>query len=289
MELIETAATVYGALQAVKQPGRSFLTNFFPSRPKIESWVARRELSLATRGATALFLRRDSDFLHLYFFTDGPEGLRDSLRALLGSEGGTIVSDLLGREGDLGLVDAAFASNGFSRHTRLIRLARVAEDPAPSAVEPGVECAEPSDAAAITAVLHGAFDRYAEQLPVQQEIRDAAADRRILLVRSADAIAGLLFYEVDGFSSVLRYWLVGAGFRDQRVGARLIRSYFALCPAVKRFTLWVLADNENAMARYRNYGYGPDGLIDQVMIRRQAPDAGVRPGMTAKGGQNGQN
>jgi hypothetical protein len=39
---------------------------------------------------------------------------------------------------------------------------------------------------------------------------------------------------------------------------------------VKLFNLWVLSDNKNAMARYRNYGYAPDGLIDQVMIRRLA-------------------
>ena len=106
---------------------------------------------------------------------------------------------------------------------------------------------------------------------------------------SLAAIMGLLFFEVDGLTSVLRYWLVGAGFRDQRVGARLIRSYFASCPAVKRFTLWVRSDNETALAKYRNYGYAADGLVDQVVIRRQTTAAGAGPGTTAKGGSLGQN
>jgi predicted N-acetyltransferase YhbS len=270
MRLVENVAEVYEALQTAKQPGRSFVTNFFPSRPKLESWIGRRELSLAAGERGAFLLRRDADFSHLYFLAADLEGLRPSLSAFLVSEPGTIVADLLGREDEVGTMEDALADNGFSRYARLIRVSREAASPAPAAIEPGVEHAEPADAAAITAMLHNAFDRYAEQLPVQQEIREAAANRSILVVRSAEAIAGLLFFETYGLTSVLRYWLVDPGSRNQRVGARLIRSYFASCQSVKLFNLWVLSDNKNAMARYRNYGYAPDGLIDQVMIRRLA-------------------
>ncbi|NTV75013.1 MAG: GNAT family N-acetyltransferase, partial [Holophaga sp.] len=65
----------------------------------------------------------------------------------------------------------------------------------------------------------------------------------------------------------LRYWLVDPGHRDRGIGARLIRDYFHRNPAVTRYLLWVLDSNADAIAKYGHYGYAPDGLVDQVMIR----------------------
>jgi hypothetical protein len=265
---VETSEDVYRILQTVKQHARGFVTNFFPSRPKLESWIGRRELSVTTAEAGALFLRRDADFLHLYFFAADLESLRVSLGTLLVSEPGTIVADILGREDEAGPMAGALAANGFSCYTRLIRLARVSAGCPPEPVQPGVEYALARDAEAITRMLHTSFDRYAEQLPVLEEIRKAVAAQQILVVRNAGGIAGLLFFEVEGFTSVLRYWLVDTSFRNQKVGSRLIRSYFAACAPARRFILWVLADNQNAIVRYQGYGYRPDRLTDRVLIRR---------------------
>jgi ribosomal protein S18 acetylase RimI-like enzyme len=267
---VETSDDVYRILQTVKQRARGFVTNFFPSRPKLESWIGRRELSVTTAGAGALFLRRGADFSHLYFFAADIESLCVSLGAFLAAEPGTIVADILGREGEINAMADALAASGFSHYTRLIRLARLSSGCPPTAVQPGVEYAGVQDAKAITRMLHTTFDRYAEQLPVLEEIQEAAAVQRILVVRNAGEIAGLLFFEVEGFTSVLRYWLVDSGFRNQRVGSRLIRSYFAACAPARRFILWVLSDNQNAIVRYEGHGYRPDRLTDRVMIRRGA-------------------
>ena len=96
----------------------------------------------------------------------------------------------------------------------------------------------------------------------------AATDRKIMVIRSGATIAGLLFFEATGQSSLLRHWVVDPARRDQRVGARLIRRYFAECTDVRRFLLWVISDNDNAIDRYVHYGYQRDGLINQVLIRR---------------------
>jgi hypothetical protein len=47
-----------------------------------------------------------------------------------------------------------------------------------------------------------------------------------------------------------------------------MRRYFAHCNDVRRFLLWVISDNHNAIGRYHHYGYHQDGLIDQILIRR---------------------
>jgi ribosomal protein S18 acetylase RimI-like enzyme len=268
MITVETSEDVYRILQTVKQHVRGFVTNFYPSRSKLESWIGRRELSVTTAEAGALFLRRDADFSHLYFFAADLESLRVSLGTFLVSEPGTIVADLLGREDEAGPMANALAASGFSQYSRLIRLARLSAGGPPQAIQPGVEFAEAHDAEAVTRMLRTSFDHYAEQLPDLEEIRKAVAAQRILVVRSAGEIAGLLFFEVEGLTSVLRYWLVDTRFRNQKVGSRLIRSYFAACATARRFILWVLSDNQNAIGRYEGYGYRPDRLTDRVLIRR---------------------
>ena len=66
-------------------------------------------------------------------------------------------------------------------------------------------------------------------------------------------------------TSSIRYWVVAAGFQSRRLGASLIRHYFASQAGVRRFLLWVNAGNENAVAKYCHYGYSADGLIDHVL------------------------
>jgi ribosomal protein S18 acetylase RimI-like enzyme len=126
--------------------------------------------------------------------------------------------------------------------------------------------AERADVPTILNLLVGAFDRYAEQLPTAAEIESAVAAGQIFVVRMDDTLAGLLFFETQGMTSTLRYWLVTEGFRDRHVGAALMRHYLATQSAVRRFLLWVIASNDNAVQKYRRYGFAPDGLVDQVLV-----------------------
>jgi hypothetical protein len=98
------------------------------------------------------------------------------------------------------------------------------------------------------------------------EIEEALTARQILALKCDGALAALLFFETQGFTSTVRYWVVAERFRSNRFGATLIRHYFASHPAVRRFILWVTADNENAVQKYRHYGYAPDGLVDYVLV-----------------------
>ena len=115
-------------------------------------------------------------------------------------------------------------------------------------------------------LLEAAFDRYADQLPMPYEIEAAIEARQILVVRREGAIGALLFFETQGLTSTVRYWVVAEAFRAHKLGSVLIRHYFAAQSAARRFILWVTADNENAVSKYRHYGYSPDGLIDHVLV-----------------------
>jgi hypothetical protein len=75
----------------------------------------------------------------------------------------------------------------------------------------------------------------------------------------------LLVFSSDGLTTTLRFWLVPAEFRGMGLGDLLLRRYFAECAASRRFILWVHCGNDDALRRYLDYGYCPDGAIDRIM------------------------
>jgi hypothetical protein len=104
------------------------------------------------------------------------------------------------------------------------------------------------------------------------EIEAAVQAHQILVAKHEGALAGLLHFETQGVTSTLRFWAVADEFRALKFGSALIRQYFAVNSAVKRFNLWVAADNVNAVQKYGHYGYTPDGLVDYVLANELVPE-----------------
>jgi GNAT superfamily N-acetyltransferase len=113
-------------------------------------------------------------------------------------------------------------------------------------------------------LLLRSFDCRAEQIPMLYEVEAAAAAGQIWVARYAGGLAGLLFFETQGFSSLLRYWLVAPELRTQRLGSALMRRYLAEQPAVRRFLLWVAASNPEAIVKYEHFDFAREGLVDYV-------------------------
>jgi len=266
---VSSVAVIYEQMDRARRAG-PLVTNFYPVPAKLQRSIERGELFSMTAGGVLFVLRRDRDFLHLSFVAGAAAELAGALRELVASVAETVTVDVLGPRERVAELAELFAQAGFRGHRALHRMTKTTtqgETP-PAAPDPEVVLAGPGDAAALAAMLEAALDRHAEQIPDQDEMARAASDRQVLVVRSGAEIAGLLFFEVTGQSSLLRHWLVAPAHRDQRIGARLMRRYFADCKDVRRFLLWVISDNHNAIDRYRHYGYQQDGLIDQVLIRR---------------------
>jgi hypothetical protein len=126
--------------------------------------------------------------------------------------------------------------------------------------------ADAADRKGILELLDASFDPRADQLPTLPEIDTAIESRQMLAIKSNGAMAALLFFETQGFTSTIRYWVVAEQFRSRRCGGALMRYYLETQSAVRRFILWVVADNANAVQKYQHYGYAADGLVDQVLV-----------------------
>src|SRR5262249_25874678 len=140
-----------------------------------------------------------------------------------------------------------------------------------SASSAEITFAQPQDSKAILHLLQASFNRYADQLPAPYELQEAVANNHILAAKKEETLGGFLFFETQGLTSTVRYWVVDEQFRSLRLGSALMRHYFAAQKAVRRFILWVTAKNENALQKYRHYNYAPDGLVDHVLANALIP------------------
>ena len=273
MSPLTTVAQVFDAVQQAKAGASAFCTNFFPAQGKLQAWINHGELFGELRDRSAFFLRNDRDFGHLYFCASDIATLQQHISALPCLKTERVAVDLVGREAALRELLNAVESGGFRPYTRLLRLARPGEPAQPPSAAEGAEVFYPerTDCQSILNLLESAFDRYADQLPALYELEAAMAARQVLAIKCDGALAALLFFETQGLTSTVRFWVVDPRFRSHRFGSALMRHYFAAHHSVRRFVLWVTAANENAVSKYRHYGYAPDGLVDHVLVNWNAP------------------
>lgn len=259
---------VMDAIQQAKAGAADFRTNFFPTQPKLESWVARRELWGIVRDGASFFFRKDRDFWHFYFCVGNLPLLRKEAALLSEMKYERVVADLIGSESANAEMYAALQSAGLRPYARLQRMSRAAwleqSNVAPAGFE--IVHASKADAPMILELIEGHFDRFSQQLPALCDLESAAEKHQILSAKLDGQIGALLFFETQGLASTIRFWLVDNNFRARRLGSALLLAYFATHNQVRRFTLWVNCNNEDAIRKYRHYGYASDGLLDQVLV-----------------------
>ena len=270
MSSLQTPGQVLDAVQKAKAGATAFCTNFFPVESKLQAWIQRGELIAEEHPGAAFFFRMDRDFRHFYFCAASLMALEQGMAAAPGLKTERVIADLVGNESAMNQLLPVLEQAGFRRYAQLQRLARVGR---PEAGGDGLLAAfaGKADCPVVLGLIEASFDRYGEQLPLTYELEAAIESREVLVVKRDGNLAGLLFFETQGMTSTVRFWMVAEKFRGQRVGSALMQHYFQTQTAVRRFTLWVDARNENAIQKYRHYGYAPDGLIDHVLANEMIP------------------
>jgi len=261
------------AIQRVKASSPAFCTNFFPVQKKLEAWIEHGELLIESRTGAVFFFRKDRDLWHLFFCAADVETLLRQVETVDELERWAITTDVVGNEAAVGGMIGAMEGAGFRRYSQLQRMVRSAQPLGAKSASPSAEIsfAERADCALVMELLDASFDRFADLLPAAYEIEAALEQKQVLAVKAGSRLAAMLYFETQGFSSTLRYWAVSEPFRAQRYGSALMRRYFETQSAVRRFLLWVVAGNRNAVEKYEHYGYRADGLIDHVLANRLVP------------------
>jgi len=226
-------------------------------------------MNMAAGNGAVFFFRKDRDFEHFYFCAADAAALERELAALPQISSARLTLDLVGSEAAIQPQIDILQKSGFKPHARLMRLSRSAQAGATAAPQVPKDfmlgIADESDSAEVLKLIETCFNPLADQLPAPYEMQDAVADRQIIVVKQSGKVGAALFFETQGLTSVLRYWVVAEPFRSQKLGSALMQRYFKSQDGVVRFILWVSAANTDALPKYEHFGYKPDGLVDQIM------------------------
>lgn len=273
MSPVHSVEEVFAGIQNARKGNVDFCTNFFPAQAKLQAWITHGELLTIGGDGTTFFLRKDRDLWHFYFCAASPALLRREVMAVSELQTERVVTDVVGNKSALGELLVLLQSVGFRRYAQLERMARVGrKEEFPSAnCNLQVVCAQQSDCPSILNLIESAFDRYAEQLPMSYEVESVVQQGQIFVAKEHETLGGLLFFETQGLASTVRFWVVDERFRARRVGSALMMHYFKTQNAVRRFTLWVNSDNDDAIEKYGHFGYAPDGLVDYVLANQMIP------------------
>ena len=243
------------------------VTNFFPDEVRMSAWCRDGVFYGVRHGDTQFFVRRQPTFSNVYFVSRSVGALGEDWKTFASENGsGKWIVDLIGPDRVRQPLEDVMSSVGFSRLTTLQRMGRKTpedvEEPSPD-----VECATLKDAEKIKELLDEFFIAEEEQIPSLEEIRKWIEAQSLYVIRGgvANPIDGFVIFDLSPAMLYLRYWFVHPSARGKGVGGRLLKAMFAAGRTTKRQYFWVKTDNENAIKRYRHYGFEFEPMKDVVM------------------------
>ena len=244
---------------------RGFLTNFFLDPVKHRLWIEKGDCMDECVGSTLFIIKQSPFFWNVFYCSTSLDEFRNDLSVFLAEHPSTtMMFDIVGRDIQCQPMVELLQNKGCMEAASLVRMTRMAEpfDYKPDAT---VRKATVIDIPQVSRMLHEYFDAQTEQIPYDEELLNYALQGRVLVCEEKGRIAGFLIYELNATTLYLRYWFTHPDFRDRKVGSRLLRRFFEEGRDTKRQLFWVFRTNENAIKRYRHYGFAEENMYDFVM------------------------
>ncbi|WP_282125705.1 GNAT family N-acetyltransferase [Marinifilum flexuosum] len=267
MKIIKSFEEIMLGIKSVRDFKEKYYTNFFPNKDQIELWIEKASLYKIDKfNGVVFFIRKNESFNSLYFVAKSEESLSNgiSLAANFFEETCTVI-DLIGKGTELSRLNDIFKNYKFVEYTSLTRMSRVINEDEDFKNDISIDFANTNDVQEIKILLDTYFDPLSEQIPFKEEILNWIKKNHILVKREDNLIVGFVIFDLIGMTSYLRYWFVHPEYRDKKIGSALLNKYFFLSSGCKKQMFWVINDNENAIKRYKHYGFEMESLNDIIL------------------------
>lgn len=242
-----------------------FVTNFFPDPIKNGVWIKKGDCYTERVNNTLFIVRQSPSFWNVFYCSTAIDELGKDIEVFQHqSSKVSLMYDIVGRDVQCQPLVELFRSKGCREATSLVRMTRMTTlmDYTPDC---SIRKAVENDIFLVGQLLHTYFDEHTEQIPYDEELMDYARLGHVLVCEEDGKIAGFLIYEMNATTLYLRYWFTHPDYRDRKVGSRLLRQFFEDGKSTKRQLFWVIRTNENAIKRYRHYGFAEENMFDYVM------------------------
>lgn len=244
---------------------RGFITNFFLDPVKHGLWIAKGDCHTERMGSTLFIIKQSPTFWNVFYCSTTLDEFSHDLSVFMAEHADvTIMFDIVGRDVQCQPMVELFRSKGCKEATSFVRMTRMTtlmEYTPDSSIRKATE----NDIPEVSQLLHTYFDEQTEQIPFDEELQDYARQGHVLVCEEQGKVAGFLIYELNATTLYLRYWFTHPDYRDRKVGSRLLRRFFEEGKDTKRQLFWVIRTNENAIMRYRHYGFTEENMVDYVM------------------------
>jgi ribosomal protein S18 acetylase RimI-like enzyme len=266
MRKIESYEQTQNFVRQIRELRQGFVTNFYWDDNKHPYWIADGSFEFEQSVDCILMEHRCKEFTNIFYIATSFAAFGELLE-VLHPEGPLVVDVVCKGEGNI--EQEAFANLGFVKYQHLYRMSHVGNIVGTDWMQdPRVKYGEKADTSLVYSAMQKDFDPLAEQLPSIKELEDYAERKQLLVIKDGDKLCGFLIFEITGVTWYLRYWYTSPDYRNQGVGAGLLRTSLLYGANSKRQIFWVIADNENAIKRYEHYGFTRENMNDYVMIKR---------------------
>lgn len=262
VQSIDQLRSLSGEVRALR---KGFLTNFYLDEVKHTIWIVKGDCFFEQMGDSLFIIKRSSSFWNVFYCSTTIEQLSSDMREFqLTHAEQTMMFDVVGREVQCQPLVEMFRENGCIEATSFVRMTRLAE-PMDYTEDASIRRASESEVPVISQLLLEYFDARTEQIPYKEELLECSRQGRVLVCMEQGCLAGFLIFDLNATTLYLRYWFTHPDYRDKKVGSRLLRRFFEEGKDTKRQMLWVIRANENAIKRYKHYGFTEENMYDFVM------------------------
>lgn len=266
---LTTFETIIENINQIKSFKKGYVTNLFKTEKDIKSYLKQSKIFYSL-GSESFFLIIENDsFYNLFFISTSNSQLSKDLsvlKKLINCK--PIVVDIVTKDA-FPLEKKVFEENDFKNYTTLVRMSRMKYDPdIQTESNPNIFLAKSEQVEEILGLLYTNFDQKAEQLPDKVQVLEWINNNCIYTYMHDSKIIGLIIFEIIGITLYLRYWFVNAGFRDRKIGSELFSYFLHAGKETKRQLFWVLQSNENAIKRYKHFGFEAENMFNFVLINK---------------------
>lgn len=265
MHKIQDYSEIRDRISTLKGRVGTMVTNYFPNPSLHKKWIAESRLFVEDFPRCNIFIKKNDGFSELFY--------------IAGNEAADLkpVIDFANRHQTTAVIEVVANANkdgldlmplGFAPTCRLIRMTHsgILTTYENSDV-PEIIKANEADIPLLLDIFSKYFNALTERIPDFMELQGLMKSDGIWLRKNKDGqCIGFIIFEHQGVNLHLRYWWTLPSYRGDGVGSSLFRAYIKASATTKRQFLWVFDDNENAICRYRHYGFETDGMTDNIYV-----------------------
>lgn len=244
---------------------KGFLTNFYLDEAKHAIWIAKGDCFVEQVGDSLFIIKQSPSFWNVFYCSTTIEQLSSDLQLFFVEHNSrTMMFDVVGHAVQCQPLVEMFRKNDCVEAASFVRMTHITES-VDYIEDDSIRRALESDIPIISQLLHGFFDARTEQIPYDEELLEYCRQSHVLVCMEQGRLVGFLIFELNATTIYLRYWFTHPDYRDKKVGSRLLRRFFEEGKDTKRQMFWVMRTNENAIKRYKHYGFAEENMFDFVM------------------------